>query len=103
MSNEPLCPMVNLKSTPTIDTPSSPVPDPAADEGDFVEIWLDPLQNPPYVLLLRGDSRRNYEILDPAQNYAVIFACCDYEEAKNWLLEDEYEPVAGRLMLQGEK
>ncbi|MBO0350275.1 hypothetical protein J0895_14405 [Phormidium pseudopriestleyi FRX01] len=91
--------MVNLKSTPTIDTTSSPVPAPVAHDWEFVEIWLDPLQNPPYVLLLRGDNRGNCEILDPAQNYALIFASCAYEDAQNWLLEDEYEPVEGRLNL----
>ncbi|WP_428011778.1 hypothetical protein [Baaleninema sp.] len=29
-------------------------------------------------------------IRDPAQNYALVFACRGYEDAQNWLLEDEY-------------
>lgn len=36
-------------------------------------------------------------VYDPAEQYKVIFASPDYEEAKLWLLEDEYEPVRGRL------
>jgi hypothetical protein len=36
-------------------------------------------------------------VYDPAEQYKVIFASPDYEEAKLWLLEDEYELVRGRL------
>ena len=39
-------------------------------------------------------------IHNPAENYQVIFACDNYEEARMWLLEDEYERVTGRLMSQ---
>jgi len=27
----------------------------------------------------------------------VVFTGASYEEAENWLLEDEFEPVEGRL------
>ena len=29
----------------------------------------------------------------------MIFSSNDYETAKLWLLEDEYEPIDGRLLL----
>jgi hypothetical protein len=34
-----------------------------------------------------------------SKNYQVIFSSNDYETAKLWLLEDEYEPIEGRLLL----
>jgi hypothetical protein len=34
---------------------------------------------------------------DPAENYKVVFSSATYNEAQTWLLEDEYEPVEGRL------
>ncbi|HEY9796220.1 MAG TPA: hypothetical protein V6D30_11325 [Leptolyngbyaceae cyanobacterium] len=32
-----------------------------------------------------------------ALGYTVIFTSSTYEEAQNWLLEDEYEPMEGQL------
>ncbi|WP_242051692.1 hypothetical protein [Nostoc sp. FACHB-280] len=54
--------------------------------------------SPPYILLLLCDSEQNCQIYDPAQGYKVIFSSSNYEAAKLWLLEDEYEPVEGRLL-----
>jgi hypothetical protein len=34
---------------------------------------------------------------NPAENYKVVFSSATYDEAQAWLLEDENEPVAGRL------
>jgi hypothetical protein len=36
-------------------------------------------------------------VYDPAEGYKVIFTSSTYQEAQNWLLEDEYEPIEGRL------
>jgi hypothetical protein len=36
-------------------------------------------------------------VYDPAEGYKVIFTCSSYEEAQLWLLEDEYEPIEGRI------
>ncbi|MCC5898833.1 MAG: hypothetical protein JJU32_13085 [Phormidium sp. BM_Day4_Bin.17] len=36
-------------------------------------------------------------IYDRAEHYQVIFASETYQEAKLWLLEDEYERVEQRL------
>lgn len=53
--------------------------------------------SPPYVLLLMGDPAGNCHVRDPAENYKVVFSSATYDEAQTWLLEDEYEPVEGRL------
>ncbi|MDZ4875312.1 MAG: hypothetical protein CLLPBCKN_004708 [Chroococcidiopsis cubana SAG 39.79] len=52
--------------------------------------------SPPYILLL-GDPAGSCHVYDPAENYKVVFSSATYDEAQTWLLEDEYEPVEGRL------
>lgn len=78
-------------------TMSSPALDPAKTDWDFVEVWIDSLLSPPYVLLLLGDAAGHYRVHDPAENYKVVFSSATYDEAQTWLLEDEYEPVEGRI------
>jgi hypothetical protein len=80
-----------------IDTTSSPALDPARDEWNFVEVWIDPMLSPPYILLLLGDSAGSCRVYESAENYQVVFSSATYDEAQIWLLEDEYEPVEGRL------
>lgn len=80
-----------------IDTMSSPALDPVKSEWNFVEVWIDPMLSPPYVLLLLGGPAGNCRVHDPAENYKVVFSSATYNEAQTWLLEDEYEPVEGRL------
>jgi hypothetical protein len=63
----------------------------------FTEVWIDPMLIPPYVLLLLADKSGKCSIYDPAKYYKVIFSSDNYETAKLWLLEDEYEPIEGRL------
>ncbi|KZL47632.1 hypothetical protein A2T98_22160 [Nodularia spumigena CENA596] len=67
------------------------------DNWEFSELWIDPTASPPYVLILLGDSSGNSCVYDPNQNYELAFSSDSYEEAKLWLLEDEYERVEGRL------
>jgi hypothetical protein len=52
------------------------------------------MQSPPYILLLMGDLAGSCSIFDPAEGYRLIKGSGDYEEARLWLLEDEYEPIA---------
>ena len=75
----------------------SPVLDPDKGEWDFVEVWIDPMLTPPYILLLLGNSSGNCRVYDPAENYKVVFTGTTYNETETWLLEDEYEPIEGRL------
>jgi hypothetical protein len=70
---------------------------PAKSDWSFVEVWIDPMLFPPYTLLLFGDSSGSCHVYDPAEGYKVVFSSRTYDEAQTWLLEDEYEPVEGRL------
>ena len=64
---------------------------------NFAEVWIDPLLSPPYILLLLAESSGNYRVYDPSEGYQVVFTGASYEEAENWLLEDEFELVEGRI------
>lgn len=79
------------------DTMSSRALDPAKSDWNFAEVWIDPMLSPPYILLLLGDPLGNCRVYDPAEGYKVVFASGSYDEAQTWLLEDEYEPIEGRL------
>jgi hypothetical protein len=68
-------------------------------DWQFTEVWIDPMLTPPYLLLLLADKSGKCRVYDPAKDYQVIFASDNYETAKLWLLEDEYEPMEGRLSL----
>jgi hypothetical protein len=81
-----------------IDTTPSRALDPAKSDWNFVEVWIDPMLSPPYILLLVGDPSGRYLVHDPAEDYKVVFSSATYDEAQTWLLEDEYEPVEGRLL-----
>jgi hypothetical protein len=78
-----------------VSTTSSPVQSQVFD-WKFIETWIDPTSEIPYVLLLIADEAGEYKIYDPKENYTVIFASSSYEEVKNFLVEDEYEQVRGR-------
>jgi hypothetical protein len=67
-----------------------------ADNWSVTELWVDPTASPPYVLILLADDRGNSCIYDPAKNYEAVFSST-YQEARLWLLEDEYERVEGQL------
>ncbi|UBF24525.1 hypothetical protein K9N68_22930 [Kovacikia minuta CCNUW1] len=83
------------------DTTSSPAPDMVKRNWEFTEVWIDPMLSPPYVLVLLGDRTGNCQIFDPAEGYKAVFSSSIYEEAQLWLLEDEYEPIEGRLTVSG--
>ena len=66
---------------------------------DWYEVWTSDASDIPYVLLLlyvpgRPDCR---VIVDPKEGDKVIFTAPTYDEAKLWLLEDEFTPVDGRI------
>ncbi|NJM57230.1 MAG: hypothetical protein HC857_07065 [Synechococcales cyanobacterium RU_4_20] len=82
----------------TTNTTPSPALDPAKNNGwDFLEVWIDPMQSPPYLLMLLGDQSGRWRILNPAEQYKLVRYYDSYDQAQLWLLEDEYEPLEGRL------
>jgi hypothetical protein len=48
--------------------------------------------------MLVKEISRKFCIHNPAQNYNVIFSSDNYEAAKMWLLEDEYERLNSRIL-----
>lgn len=81
----------------TTNTTQSPAADLAKNNWNFLEVWIDPIQSPPDVLMLLGDELGHCQIFDPAEQYKLIKRCESYAQAQLWLLEDEYEPLEGRL------
>ena len=84
----------------TIDITLSHEPNPVKDEWNFLEVWIDPMQSPPYLLMLMGDRTGVCHICDPVEKYRVVLTSKSYEEAQLWLLEDEFEPIRGRLSVE---
>ena len=81
----------------TTNTIPSPALDPAKSNWNFLEVWVDPMQSPPYLLLLLGNEFGHCNILDPSDQYKLVKSYDTYDQAQLWLLEDEYEPLEGRL------
>jgi hypothetical protein len=77
-----------------------PAPDLVKNNWEFTEVWIEPMLAPPYILLLLSDKEGNCQIYDPALGYKIVFASSSYEEAQNWLLEDEYERVESRFLAE---
>lgn len=67
---------------------------------NWYEIWADEGLPVPYVLLLRPTGRA-FEILDPSQGNKKALEAPTYDDARMWLLEDEYVLV-GRKELDDE-
>jgi hypothetical protein len=82
----------------TINIIPFPLLNPMNNNWNFLEIWVDPMQSPPYLLMLLGDESGRCQILDHAEQYKLIKLCESYDQAQLWLLEDEYELIEGRLL-----
>jgi hypothetical protein len=80
-----------------INTMSSPALDRVKREWEFAEVWIEPTLAPPYILLLLGDRSGSWSVYDPAEGYRLVWTGTSYEEARDWLCEDEFEPIEGRL------
>lgn len=65
----------------------------------WYEVWADESLAIPYILLVVPDERTGggVIILDPKEGSKVVCAEPTYEQAKDWLLEDEYTRVEGRM------
>ncbi len=63
---------------------------------NFIEMWVDPTSDLPYVLMLVSDTDGSYKVYDPTEGYKVVYFERDYEKVKDFLLEDEYVQIRGR-------
>lgn len=67
------------------------------NELTWYEVWTDEGISPPYVLmLLCRKAGTVFEIYDPVER-RVAYRALTCEAARNWLLEDEYTQVTGRM------
>jgi hypothetical protein len=66
---------------------------------EFVELWVDPILFPPKILMLVADRDRTCHIFNP-DGYKLVVTHSDYEAAQEWLLEDEYERVRGKVLAE---
>jgi hypothetical protein len=65
----------------------------------WYEVWADESLTTPYILLvLPGEQTAGgVIILDPKEGSKVVYAAPSYDGARDWLLEDEYTRVEGRM------
>ena len=77
----------------------SPTPD-LGNKWRFTELWVDSTAVPAYDLILSGDNEGNCCVYDAAEGYKIVFASSISEEAKLWLMEDEYERIEGQLRVE---
>ena len=68
---------------------------------DWYEAWADESPTVPYVLLVFPDPDRDGGVIvvDPKEENKVVYQSPDYENAKMWLLEDEYTQILGRVRM----
>ncbi len=62
----------------------------------WYEVWVDEGLSPPYILLVLPEGDR-VDVFDPKKD-KVVHVAAAYEDAKLWLLEDEYTRVEGRML-----
>jgi len=62
----------------------------------WFEVWGETVSCPPYILILLG-SDSDFAIIDPRKNNRVLHRTGRYEDAANWLAEDEYSPIGNRI------
>jgi hypothetical protein len=67
--------------------------------SDWYEVWVDDGLPVPYVLIVFPDKQLTggIVVVDPKETDKVVHNAPDYENAKMWLLEEEYKRVEGRM------
>lgn len=66
----------------------------------FLELWVDPILFPPRILMVVGDRDGTCRIFNPSSDYKLVVLHQNYQAAQEWLLEDEYERVKGKLLAE---
>ena len=65
-------------------------------EYSWFEVYVEEESCPPYILVLLGGDQ-GFAIVDPVEKNRVAYQPSSYEDARNWLSEDEFSPVTGRV------
>lgn len=68
---------------------------------NWYEVWADEGLPLPYVLLVLPVADGRTMVFDPKED-KMVHQAASYDEARLWLLEDEYTRVNGR-MTRGER
>ncbi|MEO1143555.1 MAG: hypothetical protein AAFW66_14645 [Pseudomonadota bacterium] len=63
----------------------------------WYEVWSDVSPGYPYILILSAKEDGRFVVSDPKEGNKVVYSSNEYEEAKLWLLEDEFTLVSGRM------
>lgn len=69
--------------------------------NNWFEVWADPGQTPPYVLVVQSDGAAIH-VFDPQEGRKKVFTASDYQEVFMWLREDEFELVTGRIFSEAD-
>ena len=65
------------------------------------EVWANGCQNPPRLLLLiSAGAEGPFTVLDPARDNAPVFTAKELLEVVDYLSEEDYERVAGRMAFE---
>ena len=63
-----------------------------------MRVWIEDLSEPPYLLLVQHSMKYpDIVVMDPGNGNKVIFRSADYKEIQEWLWEDEFTMVKGRI------
>ncbi|WP_426344321.1 hypothetical protein ACN9MU_06625 [Pseudoduganella sp. R-32] len=69
------------------------------EDLNWYEVWLEDTLIPPCTLLLMCQRDESLAIFDQVEQ-KIVLKTSDYGEARNWLLEDEYRQVIGRMKIE---
>ena len=72
-------------------------------DDQWFECWYDgsdPIL-PVYMLLVAPatDPLGGFVVVDPLKDKQVVFRAQTYQEVRDWLAEDEYEQIEGRVFV----
>ena len=63
------------------------------------EVWANGCHNPPRVLLVMSAGGQ-FSVLDPGDNNAQVFSAKEFLEVVDYLCEEDYERVSGRMAFE---
>jgi hypothetical protein len=66
---------------------------------DWYEVWSNETLDPAYILIVvsKEGEQGEVSIYDPREAMRIVCTAVNYQAAKDWLWEDEYTRVDGRM------